>query len=236
GSGEPTLNLCLGHVIDHIRSKRPHIKVAVLTNSTLIQNPSVWQALLKADLVLPSLDAVSKKAFLRINRPHKSVDPKEIVKGIEDFARAFKGEIWLEVLILPGINDAPADLMELKEAIHRINPDRLQINTLDRPGTLSGIKPASRSELERVAELFNFPDTEIIARVGRDIQTRTKREDIRDAIIETIHRRPCTKEDLFKFLGVEKNMIETCIDTLLREKKIVGKAEERGIFFQTVKD
>jgi wyosine [tRNA(Phe)-imidazoG37] synthetase (radical SAM superfamily) len=223
-------------VIDHIRSKRPHIKVAVLTNSTLIQNPSVWQALLKADLVLPSLDAVSKKAFLRINRPHKSVDPKEIVKGIEDFARAFKGEIWLEVLILPGINDAPADLMELKEAIHRINPDRLQINTLDRPGTLSGIKPASRSELERVAELFNFPDTEIIARVGRDIQTRTKREDIRDAIIETIHRRPCTKEDLFKFLGVEKNMIETCIDTLLREKKIVGKAEERGIFFQTVKD
>ena len=236
GSGEPTLNLCLEDVINHIRSKRPHIKVAVLTNSTLIPNPFVWQALLKADLVLPSLDAVSKKAFSKINRPHKSIDAEEIAKGIEAFAKAFKGKIWLEVMILPGINDEASDLMELKEAIHRINPDRLQINTLDRPGTLTHIKPASRSDLERISALFDFPNTEIIARVGKDVKTRTKREDIRDAIIKTLHRRPCTKEDLLKILGVDKEVIDTCIDILLQEKKIVERVEKRGIFFQTVKE
>lgn len=236
GSGEPTLNSCLGDVIDHIRSKRPHIKVAILTNSTLILNPLVRQALLKADLVLPSLDAVSKKAFLRINRPHTGVDAEEVAKGIEDFAKAFKGKIWLEVLILPGINDGLPDLMELKEAIHRIKPDRLQINTLDRPGTIPDIKPASGPDLERVAALFDFPNTEIIARIGKDVKTRTKEENIRDAIIATIHRRPCTKEDLLKTLGVDKETIDACIDTLLKEKKITGKTEERGVFFQTVKE
>ncbi len=236
GSGEPTLNLCLGQVIDHIRSKRPHIKIAVLTNSTLILNPSVWQALLKADLVLPSLDAVSKKAFSKINRPHKNVDAKEIAKGIEAFAKAFKGKIWLEVLILPGINDGESDLLELKEAIRRINPDGLQINTLDRPGTLADIKPASISDLERIAAFFDFPNTEIIARVGKDIKAGTKRKDIRDAIIETIHRRPCTKEDLLKILGVKEELIDTCINALVKENKIVGKAGERGIFFQTKKE
>ncbi|MCM2283552.1 MAG: radical SAM protein [Desulfobacula sp.] len=236
GSGEPTLNTCLGHVIDHIRSRRPHIKVAVLTNSTLILNPSVWQALLKADLVLPSLDAVSKKAFAKINRPHKGIDAQEVAKGIEAFAKAFKGKIWLEVLILPGLNDRVSDLAELKDAIHRIHPDRLQINTLDRPGTLTHIKPASRSDLERVAEILDFPDTEIIARVGMDIQARAKRDDIRAVIIDAIHRRPCTKEDLLKILGVEREEIDACINLLLQEKLIVGKIEERGIFFQTVKE
>ena len=236
GSGEPTLNPFLGDVIDHIRVKRPHIKVAVLTNSTLIQKPSVWQALLKADLVLPSLDAVSKKAFSRINRPHKGLDGKEIATGIEAFAKEFKGKIWLEVMILPEINDGLSDLMELKEAILRINPDRLQLNTLDRPGTLTHIKPASKADLGRVAAILDFPNTEIIARVGRGINARSTPEDIKDVIIATIHRRPCTKEDLLKILGVEKKEIDTCINLLLQEKKIIGNPGERGLFYQTVKE
>lgn len=236
GSGEPTLNPFLGDVIDHIRSRRPHIKVAVLTNSTLIRNPSVWQALLKADLVLPSLDAVSKKAFSRINRPHKGLDIKEIARGIEAFAKEFKGKIWLEVMVLPEINDGLSDLTELKEAILRINPDRLQLNTLDRPGTLTHIKPASKADLERVAAILDFPNTEIIARAGRDINARSTPEDIKDVIIATIHRRPCTKEDLLKILGVEKERIDTCIHTLLQEKKIIGNSGDRGLFYQTVKE
>ena len=236
GSGEPTLNPVLGDVIDHIRAKRPHINIAVLTNSTLIRNPSVWQALLKADLVLPSLDAVSKKAFSRINRPHKGIDGKEIARGIEAFAKEFKGKIWLEVMILPEINDGLADLTDLKEAIYRINPDRLQLNTLDRPGTMTDIKPASKADLERVAAILDFPDTEIIAGVGRDINARSKPEDIKDVIIATIHRRPCTKEDLLKILGVEKEMIEGCINILLQEKKIISNHGERGLFYRTVKE
>lgn len=235
GSGEPTLNSRLGEVIDYIKEKKPDIKVAVLTNSTLICDPGVGRALLKADLVVPSLDAVTKKAFSRINRPHADLDLNEIVNCLEAFAKNYRGKIWLEVFILPGINDCESDLLELKQAIKRINPEMIQINTLDRPGTLSDIKPASRQQLEKVIRILGFPNAEIIAK-GNDIKAGILRKDIKAAIVETIHRRPCTKKDLLQILGVEKEVMDKVIHVLEQEKKIIGKTRDRGIFYQTIKE
>ncbi|WP_300454975.1 radical SAM protein [Desulfobacula sp.] len=235
GSGEPTLNSKLAQVIEYIKKTKPQIKVAVLTNSTLFSDPTVRHAMLKADLVVPSLDAVSTSAFIRINRPRKGLEIHEIIRGIERFAAEYTGRIWLEVFVLPGMNDSRSDLLLLKDAIQRIQPDRIQINTLDRPGTLAGIEPASRSQLERVIRILGFPNSEIIAKVDGDIQARIHREDIRAAIVETIHRRPCTKQDLLQMLGVEKHVLDACIHGLEQEKKIIGKSQERGVFYQTVK-
>ena len=236
GSGEPTLNSKLGQVIAYIKESKPQIKVAVLTNSTLFSDPAVRHGILKADLVVPSLDAVSKSAFIRINRPKKGLEIHEIVRGIERFAKEYTGRIWLEVFILPGMNDSRSDLLLLKDAIQRIQPDRIQINTLDRPGTLAEIEPASRPQLERVIRIIGFPNSEIIAKVDGDIRARIQREDIRAAIVETIHRRPCTKQDLLQMLGVEKQVLDTCIHRLEQEKKIIGKSQERGVFYQTLKE
>ena len=235
GSGEPTLNSRLGKVIDYIKAKKPQIKVAVLTNSTLFWDPAVRRALLRADLVVPSLDAVSKNAFVRINRPSRLLDVDSMVEGIEAFAREYTGTIWLEIFILPGFNDSSSDLLLLKGAVERINPDRVQINTLDRPGTLPGLHPASGAELERVVRTIGFPQTEIIASVDKEINARIKREDVKAAIVETIQRRPCTKEDLLQILGVEKQVIDREIHCLEQENKIVGKRQDRGVFFQTIK-
>ena len=241
GSGEPTLNSRLGEVIEYIKKKKPHIKVAVLTNSSLFFDPVVRKTLLKADLVVPSLDAVSKKAFTRSNRPSQGLDVQKLVKGIETFAKEYTGKIWLEVFILPGINDSKSDLLLLKEAIKKINPEVIQLNTLDRPGTMSALEPASRSQLEDVIKILGFPNIEIIAKKDGDIKARTQknqiqRGDVTAAIIETIHRRPCTKKDLLQILGVEKQVIDTAINSLEQEKKIVGKTQGRGVFYQTLKE
>jgi len=236
GSGEPTLNTCLSQVIDYIKETKPHIKVAVLTNSSLISDPKVRAALLKVDLVVPSLDAVSQKAFARINRPDKALDISEIIKGMEIFAKNYNGKIWLEILVLPGFNNEDSDLALLKDAIKRINPDQVQINTLDRPGTLSNIRPASRLELDAVVKRLDFHNTQIIAKVDVAIKAQTQREDIKVAIVETIHRRPCTKEDLLKILDIEKQVMDAAIDILEKEQKIIGTPQERGIFYQTIKE
>jgi len=236
GSGEPTLNSKLGQVIEYIKKKKPQIKVAVLTNSSLFSDPQVRKALLNADLVVPSLDAVSKKTFARINRPNPVLDVHKVVKGIETFAKEYTGKIWLEVFILPGINDSRPDLLLLKEAIERINPELIQLNTLDRPGTMSGIEPASRLELEDVIKFLGFHNIEIIAKVDGDIKARIQREDVKAAVIETIHRRPCTKKDLLQILGVEKQVIDKVINSLEQEKTIVGKTRKRGVFYQTLKE
>ncbi len=236
GSGEPTLNSRLGDVIEYIKDKKPYIKVAVLTNSTLFSDPCVRKELLKADLVVPSLDAVSKKGFERINRPDQKLEINKLVRGIEIFSKQYNGRLWLEVFILPGINDSKSELLLLKDAIKKINPDRVQINTLDRPGTLSNIKPASRPDLEKVIQAIGFPNIEIIAKVDGQIKAGIQRKDVKAAIIETIHRRPCTKKDLLQILGVEKQVIDNNINLLEKEKKIIGKTRERGVFYQTLKE
>ncbi|MCP3873888.1 MAG: radical SAM protein [Desulfobacteraceae bacterium] len=235
GSGEPTLNNRLGEIIEYIKEKKPQIKVAVLTNSTLFFDPSVRKALLKADLVIPSLDAVSKKVFTKINRPAKALDIHQITTGIQTFAKDYTGKIWLEVFILPGINNSNSQLLLLKEAIEKINPEQIQLNTLDRPGTLSDIKPASKKELEKVIQTLGFDNCEIIAKVGKNISAKTQRKDVKQAIVETIHRRPCTKDDLLKIIGLEKNEIDHYIKSLEMEHKIERKTQARGVFYQTLK-
>ena len=238
GAGEPTLNNRLGKIIEYIKDSKPHIKTAVLTNSTLFNDPAVRQSLLKADLVIPSLDAVSKKAFIRINRPDKGLNITDILKGIEIFAREYKGKIWLEVFILPGFNNSESDLILLKEAINKIGPDLIQLNTLDRPGTISDIEPASKFELERVKEILGFDNIEIIAKIDENIKANPEieKKDIKAAIIKTINRRPCTKQDLLQLLGVDRQILEKHIIMLEQEKMIIGKLQERGIFYQTIKD
>lgn len=230
GSGEPTLNPCMGELIDYIRSIRPHIRIAVLTNSSLINYFDVKNALLKADLVLPSLDAVCEKAFLRINRPHPKLEAMTIAKGIEDFAKEFTGRIWLEVLVLPEINDELSDITALKKAIQRIGPEKLQLNTLDRPGTLSDIKAASAQDLQWVAQVLDYPNTEIIARNMDHINGSFRQDDLESAIIETLRRRPCTKTDLLKVFGSEEQVLDICLNSLIREGKIMPKPEESEFF------
>ncbi len=236
GSGEPTLNSNLGRVIDHIKDKRPWVNVAILTNASLFSDPRVRRQLLKADLVVPSLDAVTPKAFSKINRPCAAVDIEGIINGMLDFKSVYKGKIWLEVFILPEINDASADLEKLRDVIKQIHPDQVQVNTLDRPGTLQNIRPATAEELSQVITILDYQPIEIIAKVQETVRTAVKRDDIRQAILETIHRRPCTKNDLQKVLGVELDQIDACILLLEKENIIKGAQQERGMFYQTVKE
>ncbi len=90
GSGEPTLSVHIGDVIEFIKSRKPSISVAVLTNGTLLSRPEVRRALLKADLVMPSLDTAWPASFKKLNRPHKSIELSEYIQGLVDFGREYR--------------------------------------------------------------------------------------------------------------------------------------------------
>ena len=154
GSGEPTLHTGLGEIISFIKERYPRYRVAVLTNSALLTDPEVRVALMRADLVVPSLDAVSEEIFLKINRPSPGITAGRVLEGLLDFVREYPGEVWLEVFIVPGINDTEEEIRLLKDAVVAISPDRIQVNTLDRPGTDIRVRPASRGALERIASVL----------------------------------------------------------------------------------
>ena len=232
GSGEPTLNIRINEVLLFIKSIKPLIPVAVLTNGTLFYDINVRKAILNADVVLPSLDAATDPVFKRINRPAPFITIKKYIEGLIELRKEYKGKIWLEVFILPGYNDNQEELSALKKAILRIKPDIVQLNTLDRPGTIPGLRSASNEELTRVVDFWGLKNVEIIASSIYRKQLLSYKGDVESAILETISRRPCTLMDLSAMLGLHTNEINKYLATLEEEEKIRSEYEERGLFFR----
>ena len=232
GAGEPTLHSGIGRILGLIKVLKPKVRVALITNGTLFSDPLVRQELLDVDVVLPSLDAATDEAFRKINRPRKEFTIEQYVQGLIDFKSESRGEFWLEVLILPGYNDDADNIQALKKAIHAIGPDRIQLNTLDRPGIIEGLRPASREELEAIARQWGVKDVEIVVPVKQREESVAFRTDVEAAILETISRRPCTLEDIQQILGIHINEINKYLGILEKSGQIEINHQERGIFYQ----
>ncbi|MFO7669762.1 MAG: radical SAM protein [Bacteroidales bacterium] len=232
GSGEPTLNICIGDILQFVKQNKPHVPIAVLTNGTLLWDKNVRDAIKDADVVLPSLDAATEKSFNKINRPASDLKFEKYIQGLIDFRNEFKGQIWLEIFILPNYNDSMEELNELKKTILKINPDSVQLNTLDRPGTVPDLRAATRRELQKIKDDWNLDKVEIIAAAPERENIKSYRKDIENAIIETIARRPCTLVDLTKILGLHVNEVNKYLDVLDAENKIETIQQNRGVFYQ----
>ena len=116
GSGEPTLYKDLRELIIAARefSDKP---ICVITNGGLIYDNDVKDALSFADVVLPTLDAGDEKSFIKINRPHPTIKYESVIQGFIDFKFFFKGEFWIEIMVMKGINDSKEELLKIKEKI-----------------------------------------------------------------------------------------------------------------------
>ncbi|MBN2615078.1 MAG: radical SAM protein [Bacteroidales bacterium] len=232
GSGEPTLNSRIGEVLGYIKGLGKKIPVAVLTNGTLMNDPEVRRELMQADVVLPSLDAAEHRAFIKVNRPYRTLNVPDMIQGLVDFRKEYSGKIWLEVLIIPGINDRAENLNALKDAFLKIKPDEIQLNTLDRPGAVENIRAATRKELQQIADEWNLPEVTIIASAPDRKKITSYRTDTENAILETIKRRPCTLDDLHRILGMHLNEVNKYLDVLEHEGKVLSVFEERGLFYK----
>ncbi|MBE0461224.1 MAG: radical SAM protein [Candidatus Aminicenantes bacterium] len=229
GSGEPTLNSILGKLIREIK-KTTTIPVAVLTNSSLISRKSVREALNAADLVVPSLDAATQDVFLLVNRPHSSLKAQKIIQGLIDFRNEFQGAIWLEVMLVKGINDTPSHIQKLMEAIAEIKPEKVQLNTVIRPPAEKFALQLSMKELERIKNIIG-PNCEIIAEFVTKTQTPLSK-DLGEAIFSMIRRRPITLSDVSSSLGRNPNEILKCLDSLLKENKIKQVRHKESIYYE----
>ena len=232
GSGEPTLNSRIGDVLIFIKENYPEIKTAVLTNGTLLYDKNLRAELKQADVILPSLDAVGQAVFEKINRPQAQLSVDNYIQGLVDLRKEYKGKIWLEILFLKGYNDFEDELIRLKKAIQEIKPDSIQLNTLDRPGTVDGLIPLSKHELQQIIDFWDLQNTEIIANPIERTTIESYRSDVESAILETIARRPCTLDDLFHLLGIHVNEINKYLGTMETEGKIISKSLERGVFYE----
>ncbi len=202
GSGEPTLNSRLGELIDRIRGLTA-IPVALLTNGTLFDRADVRSESAKADVVIPSLDAGDPQAFEAVNRPAPDISIEKVVSGLGRFRDEFRGQIWLEVFLIEGMNTSPEQLARLKDLIARIRPDKVQLNSAVRPAAEEGIEPIGVQRLAAIARQIGG-NCEIIGAAPAGGASRHEHRACAD-VLSMLKRRPCSLEDICAGLGIGRN-------------------------------
>jgi wyosine [tRNA(Phe)-imidazoG37] synthetase (radical SAM superfamily) len=198
GSGEPTLNRGLGRIIQVLKDLS-QLPVAVLTNGALLYLPDVRQELAAADLVLPSLDSAREETYRLINRPLPDLSLDSLLKGLKSFRREYRGQIWLEVMLLQGLNDTDAELTFLRQALQDIAPDKIQLNTAVRPVVKAYARPLETQEMQAAATFLGGP-VEVIASCNRAEVAEFPCQD--EDLVEMLSRRPMTAADIAKTLGL----------------------------------
>ncbi|MCK4352248.1 radical SAM protein [candidate division WOR-3 bacterium] len=217
GSGEPALNSAIGEIILGIK-KLTKIPLAVLTNGSLLYDRTVRKELLPADLVIPSLDAADLETFNLVNRPHASLNFDEIILGLKDFRHEFKGKIWLEIMLIKGINASSQEIEHFKSIISEIGFDKVQLNTVIRPPTEKSISPLTPIELEKIKNAFG-ENCEIIPEFKKKLQ-KAYPIAMENRIIELVKRRPVTLSDISDSLGIHRNEVIKYLEILKKESKI----------------
>ncbi len=232
GSGEPALHAGIGKVIHFIKERFPRYRVAVLTNGTLLWREDVREALLDADVVIPSLDAVSEEVFQTMLRPAPGITAEKVVRGLLDFASLYEGELVVEVFILPGYNDDPEELEKIRGVLLEVNPKRVELNSLDRPGTLHDLERAGTETLEKIAAFFAPLPAAPVGSPPSEAGKVPGSQDACERILSTLRRRPSTLEDLAHGLGMRRSEILKTLQVMKERGEVRIEEGERGSFYR----
>jgi len=223
GSGEPTLHSGLDELVRGTRSIT-NIKVAIITNGILLQDPQVRRACCLADVVMPSLDAGDAVTFRFVNRPHPNLDFDAFVRGLIDFRDQYRGQYWLEVFLVEGLNTSPEQLGKIRAILERIRPDKIQVNTAVRPTAEPQVQRVEPARLGELAGQLG-PRAEVIADFDRAGHRSCSAPDAH-AVIEILRRRPCSVADLSATTGYSPDLLRPILDELLTRNTV--RLEMRG--------
>jgi wyosine [tRNA(Phe)-imidazoG37] synthetase (radical SAM superfamily) len=223
GSGETCLYSQLGWLLRQIKLLT-HIPVAVITNGSLLYMPEVRDDLSAADLVMPSLDAGSPELYRRINRPHPQATFSRLLEGLKTFRDRYNGQLWLEVMLVRGLNDTEPALNDIAVCLDRIQPDEVHILVPERPPAETWVQSPDEDVLMRGKAVFGKT-----ARVFHQIRgspNLISSESIGDLIVGIITRHPMQASELID--SIDCRSPREILDTLaVLEKSGKVKTVER---------
>ncbi len=231
GSGEPLLYSRIGELSNKIKEKYPNIKLALLTNSILLNDKKVREELSVLDVILPSLDAVLPTSFKKINLPVHEIKIEDVINGLIELRQSFNKEIWLEIFIVPGINDSPKELDKFKKIIPLINPNLIQLNSLDRKGTQENLTKAPHSKLESIKELWGFDNIEIISRDSEKKEEAITVAELEKGIIIHTEKKGLNIKEITNKMGLPKMTINSTLKVMIKKNLISTKQEGQETIF-----
>ena len=228
GSGEPTLSRDLERVLRAIKGMTD-IPVALLTNGSLFWIKQVREASLLSDIILPTLSAGREETFRRLHRPHPEITLKRVIRGLERLREAYDGKMFLELMLLRGVNDSEREIEALGKKIERLSPDKIQVNTVVRPPSEPAAGAVSPQRLEEIRS-FLGPRAEII--VATPTNNATAESSTRAALVEMIRRRPLSAQDIQKVTGESPDRIQGLIADMIANGLIEEQVHHGTLYYK----
>jgi len=216
--GEPTLDINIGKEIEFL--KPLGIKIAVITNGSLIWKRDVQNDLCKADWVSLKVDAVSKDIWQRVDRPHKSLDLEKILRGIVKFSERFKGELTTETMLIQGINDHHEEIEKIASFLEKLKPYKSYISIPTRPPAENWAVPPSEDTINMAFQVFNERDIDAEHLIGYEGNAFAFTGNIEEDLLSITSVHPMREEgvkELLKKADAEWKVVEK----LIREGKLI---------------
>jgi wyosine [tRNA(Phe)-imidazoG37] synthetase (radical SAM superfamily) len=222
-NGEPTLYPHLSRLIDEIDAIKNKTQTLILTNSATLSDPDVYNALLKLDQVKLSLDAITPEIFKKIDRPHKTIEIKNIINKAIEFSHQYKGKLYIEILFVHGLNDTKEEIAKLNSTLHAMKIQRIDLGTIDRPPAYP-VEGLGYKELRELSLMF---DSSLPINIASRKDTKANNSFYsNEEIINTLDKRPLSMEDI-KILFDEDSLqrFHTLLKKEILTKKIIGDLE-----------
>ena len=224
GEGEPTLCSNLGELICGLKemTEKP---VAVITNGALLSDPQVREELCHADMVLPSLDAYDQETAKRIDRPYGTIRFEEEFQGLKEFCEMYQGELWLEIMLVDGINDDEKSIGKFKELLKELRYDRLYLNTPVRPPAEEGVNVVTPERMQYAVEELGGISIEMLSSGSFFSEI----EDDYEAVKSIIGRHPMNQFELNGFLDSRKTADKEALMKRMKEDEEIAVIDYKGI-------
>ena len=216
--GEPTLDINLGKEIDCLKSL--NVKIAVITNASLLWRGDVKKDLKNADLVSVKIDTVNEKTWKKINRPHPSLKLSKILEGISKFGQEFNGILYTETMLVKGLNDNMKEIEEIADFIEKLSAEKSYISIPIRPPAEKWVKSPSEVSINKAYQIFKEKNIDVELLIGYEGNEFTSTGDIRQDILSITSVHPIREEGMEELLRGANSDWEI-IENLKNEKKIV---------------
>lgn len=197
GSGEPTLHVGIGWMLRRTK-ELTSIPIAVITNGSLLYRPDVREELAVADVVMPTLVAGTSALYRRINRPHPELTFARLCEGITQFRREYTGKLWIEVMLIQGLNDGTQALTDLARVLERIRPHAVHITLPDRPPSETWVDAPDAEGLMRATAILG--DIAEVVHPAADSFDLSSYDSVVEAAINIITRHPMSQAQLLRAL------------------------------------
>ena len=196
--GEPTLDVNLGREIDLL--KPIGVRVAVITNASLIWNPDVREDLSKADWVSLKVDAATEGVWRRINRPYGALKLEAISEGMRRFSEEFEGVLATETMMVRGVNDGEDEIERIADRLSSISPDISYISIPIRPPAEGWVEPPEEESINMAYQIFSDRGLKVEYLIGYEGNAFAFTGDIREDLLSITAVHPMREEGVNELL------------------------------------